>query len=187
MPTPAAGFQACNVFYDLEAQATDDAEVTFGVALPAFDQTNVNVLFSIYTDNFKAVLSSSALMSRVEVHDSSLATIASNTAAVVGTVTGDPMTPQVAYLIKKLTALGGRRNRGRMYLPGANESKVDGSGNVSSAFVTTLQTAFDNFMTDLGAADIGFVILHSDGGTPTDITGGIAEPKVATQRRRLKR
>ena len=104
-----------------------------------------------------------------------------------GTVSGDPMTPQVAYLVKKLTALGGRRNRGRFYLPGVVESKVDGAGNVLGAFQTTIQTSMDDFMTDTGAADIGVVILHSDGGTPTDVTSLQVEPKVATQRRRLKR
>jgi len=187
MPTPPAGFQQVNAFYDLEQQATDDAEVVFGVALPAFDQTNVDALFGIFTSTFKNVLSGSANITRIEVHDSSLATITSTGAPENGTVSGDPMTPQVAYLVKKLTALGGRRNRGRFYLPGVVESKVDGAGNVLGAFQTTIQTSMDDFMTDTGAADIGVVILHSDGGTPTDVTSLQVEPKVATQRRRLKR
>ncbi len=187
MPVPPAGFQACNLFYDLDGMGTDDAEVTFGVALPAFDLTNVNAVFNIFGDNFKTVLSNSAVITRAEVHDNSLVTITSTGSPKVGTVTGDGMTPQVAYLIKKLTALGGRRNRGRMYLPGANESKVDGQGNVSSSFVTSLQTAADWFFTDLGTADIGLVILHADSSTPTDVTGLTAQAKVATQRRRLKR
>jgi len=187
MPVPPAGFQQVNTFYDLAGQGTDDAEVVFGVALPAFDLTNVNALFDIYTSAFKTMLNNGSLITRMEVHDSSLATITSTHAGVVGTVSGDGTAPQVAYLVKKLTALGGRKNRGRMYLPGPNESKVDADGSVISAFISSSQSSLDNFMTDTGAADIGIVILHTDLSTPTDVTSLVMEPKVATQRRRLKR
>jgi len=175
------------VFYDLEGQALDDAEVTFGVALPAFTQANVDTLFGIYTDNFKSSLDGSAAISRLQATDSTLVTIVSSTGAVGGTATGGAAVPQAAYLVRKIAAVGGRANTGRMYLPGVSESKVDGAGTVDSTFRNGRQTEMNTFLDDLGAADIGFVILHANGSTPTDVTALLFEGKIATQRRRLKR
>jgi len=187
MPTPPAGFQAVVVHYACGDDIADETEVTFGCALPAFDLTNVNVLASIFFDDFKACLNNSCDIRRLVATDSGLISIEATTAAVTGTFSGTQMTPNVAYLLRKVTASGGRRNRGRMYLPGVNEGNVDGTGAVDGTAIGKLNTAGSDFITDTGAADIGLFILHSDGGTPTEITSFVASPKVATQRRRLRR
>ena len=74
-----------------------------------------------------------------------------------------------------------------MYLPGGGEGDADGDGGLGATALSDLQAAADAFLADTGTADIGLFILHEDVSTPAEVTSVIARPKVATQRRRLKR
>jgi len=106
------------------------------------------------------------------------------TAAVPGT------TPQVSYLVKKLTARGGRKGRGRMYIPGPPEDAVDAYGQLSESQYDALVTAVADFSAAmLTATNFGkLVLLHTDPlDEPDDLTNMFPEVKVATQRRRLDR
>lgn len=98
-------------------------------------------------------------------------------------------TPQVALLVKKETALGGRKNRGRFYVPGYPESAVESDGFVSPGTVTGYQANFDAFLADMIAAGFPPVVLHGDGvgGLPTAITALRVDGRVGTQRRRQRR
>jgi hypothetical protein len=46
---------------------------------------------------------------------------------ISGTLTGGALPEDVAVLVQKITALGGKTNRGRWYLPGVDMSLVTGS------------------------------------------------------------
>jgi len=105
---------------------------------------------------------------------------------------GSPLPNNCAILAKKSTALGGRRNRGRMYIPCPYEASTDGAGVLSPAEVTawnaslaaimpggTIHTAF-GFLGDA-------VVLHETGDqTPATVTDLGCAPKIATQRRRMR-
>lgn len=111
---------------------------------------------------------------------------------LAGTHIGSGSSPNTAYLVKKNTALGGRRNRGRFYIPGVDEDKVDPSGSITPAWVATVQGVVDDFYDAFGAATVLPVVLHErvPGPTqpaPTDITSFTLESTVATQRRRLRK
>lgn len=134
--------------------------------------------------------------------------------AAPGTAAGTVLPPNVAVLIRKTTALGGRRGRGRMFLPGMLESFADNAGNVSTSSQGSFNTAFAAYLAALGAAAGGGelpvipLLLHNNsttttrssgggsttvtvtegaaGPVPTVITGFQCDPKVATQRRRLR-
>lgn len=116
--------------------------------------------------------------------------------------------PNVAYLVHKVTAVGGRRGRGRMYLPGVDETVVTQGGNIDPAKVTELNTGLGLFEARATAGNLGLVLLHApatvwslvDGQPrripdPTDppvpapysITDLVPSGVVATQRRRLRR
>lgn len=104
--------------------------------------------------------------------------------------------PNVACLIRKGTGFGGRRNRGRMYLPCyVDESTVDDRGLILTAAITALNTVLFDWnvaittIVTTNVTDTKMVILHSTGaGTPTpQVFSLTAQPIVATQRRRLQR
>lgn len=114
-----------------------------------------------------------------------------------------------ALLIKKKTARGGRRNSGRMFIPPAYlaEANVDATGLITSE-MSTYQAQTTQFYDNLrdstqpvGQPATSFmpVLLHSDPldgsgnpvpGTapePTDITSFVVDPRIATQRQRMRR
>lgn len=99
--------------------------------------------------------------------------------------------PNVAVLCKKTTALGGRRNRGRFYLPWIVASTtINETGVVASSEVTSLQTKATLFKTDMAGAGATspMVILHQSGSTtPALVTALTIDARVATQRRRTGR
>lgn len=97
---------------------------------------------------------------------------------------------QVAYLIHKNTALGGRAGKGRMYLPGVTESAVNANGSIDSGTLDTLTADIETFGSAIAALGIDPVVLHGEDSplsTPTPITSLTVDSIVATQRRRLRR
>jgi hypothetical protein len=115
----------------------------------------------------------------------------SSTAADAGLSGSSPQSQNNATLVKKVSALGGRRNRGRMYVPGiVGEADVTPAGVITPATVTSRQNSFNVFLTALNAiAGVGnMVILHGEGPfAPADVVSLIVDGRVATQRQRLRR
>ena len=107
---------------------------------------------------------------------------------VVGTLTGMGIPSNSSWLIKKNTALGGRHNRGRMYIPpyGLASANVETNGNINSTLVGIMQDFWDAILTAVGVSSWELFVLHSDSTTPTPINGFSVENQVATQRRRLR-
>lgn len=108
-----------------------------------------------------------------------------------------------AFLAHKRSGFGGRRNRGRWYIPGVIEAAADDLGVVTGVFVSALTTALTTFLTNLTAAPTNvsdMVLLHSyewsgpvDPGppvgfpAPTPVIEFTVDPKIGTQRGRLRR
>lgn len=107
-----------------------------------------------------------------------------------GSVTDSCITSNCALLVKKQTALGGRRNRGRFFAPPSflNEGAVDASGNISSGPLASIQTMWTNFFNALATADLEPQLFHQGAGAPapTPITGFQVDSLIATQRRRMR-
>lgn len=100
--------------------------------------------------------------------------------------------PALALMVDKRTNLGGRRNRGRVYLPWAiNETEVSEQGGISGARIDLWQATMTSFMGELEDRDIPPVVLHGPGTTtpppPTPVTNFIPNPTIRTQRRRQTR
>lgn len=96
----------------------------------------------------------------------------------------------VAYLVRKVTEIGGRAGRGRLYFPGVVEAQVGSDGALDGTWLANFQIAWNNFVTELGEISVTPVLLHGAGSplsTPTPIVEMIVDAKVATQRRRLRR
>lgn len=131
----------------------------------------------------------------VEAADDVVATFGS---AVVGTLTQASMPPNVALLVYKKTTRGGRRGRGRLFIPWALQTAaVAEDGQIVSSYILTANAALEQFRATLITSDMPMCILHrpsapgtqkpSVPGTPDPVTQLIASPLVSTQRRRLGR
>jgi hypothetical protein len=113
-----------------------------------------------------------------------------------GTEAHTACTGNIAFLLKKVTAIGGRKGRGRSYVPGVSEQDVDPLGVVSSSKLTELQGALDAFNQAKDVGHWSLVLLHSigkgqdpaiDGMDPTPLTDIKWSSQVATQRKRMPR
>lgn len=107
----------------------------------------------------------------------------------LGTRSQSSVSPNVALLVKKRSALGGRMNRGRMFIPWAvREDQLDEGGIIAAADVTTAQNAMNTMLADLTAANVPMHIFHQTALVLAPaVTALIVDPLVATQRRRLGR
>jgi hypothetical protein len=112
-----------------------------------------------------------------------------------GRVGSTLLTQNTAWLIKKTTAVGGRRNQGRWFVPGVPDVSVNDVGAVNAAEVTNWNTALETYVNALSAGGVvdDLVILHGQGTggggplAPTVIIEMRCDLRVATQRRRLRR
>lgn len=106
-------------------------------------------------------------------------------------VQGLPM--NCAFLVQKRSNMGGRKNRGRMYLPGVPEDALTAGNQLASGSVEDLQLAVDAAVTATqlafasgGAPTSQGAILHAVvTETPTLIQSYSVSNTLVTQRKRL--
>lgn len=112
----------------------------------------------------------------------------SHTVTSVGTQSATCLPPNCAAVVTKSSALAGRSNRGRAYLPAAYlpETAVSPAGVIDSGLVATLQGVLGETLIDLATAGLTMVILHSEAGTPSPVSSFSLQTLIATQRRRLR-
>lgn len=104
-----------------------------------------------------------------------------------GEASGGTFPPNVAYLVQKRTSTPGRRGRGRMYLPGVPEGAVGNGGDVAPATVIGLNTNLSDWLDDASGHGWTPVLFHASAPfAPSDVTSLLAQPIVATQRKRLR-
>lgn len=96
---------------------------------------------------------------------------------------GGDYAPQVATLIHLGTGLRGPARRGRVYLPGCAEN-AQTAGTITSSLVTSMQTAWDAFLTNMATDGYGWGVLSIVNADIALVTDVVVRPRVATQRRR---
>jgi hypothetical protein len=98
-------------------------------------------------------------------------------------------------LVRKNTALGGRKNRGRVYVPAGVLPEVGSNqaGFIDVADVAAWQGRWDDWFDAIVAADYNPYLYHQydpDLGelpeVPTAITAFAVQPQIATQRLRMR-
>lgn len=98
-----------------------------------------------------------------------------------------------AVLVRKQTGLGGRRNRGRMFIPPFNlsELNVNNAGVLASTYQTGMATALNNLeaeLTDAAGPFESLALFHSAAPfVATTVSNLVLQTKVATQRERMRR
>lgn len=126
---------------------------------------------------------------------------------IAGTSFANAEAPNVAALVTKVTATGGRRGKGRFFQPVPAEAIVATGGLLDSAWQAGLQSELTSWRTGMSTAGLPLVVLHSypytwtlvggvpkrdyDTGAslpaPTPITSLNVAQRVASQRRRNRR
>lgn len=166
------------------------AATTYGIRLlgGVFGVDYAAALHDAFADAFMPLLCDGTVLRRTLVKEGPSATGPTFEYAEdrPGAVTGSPATPQVAFLLRKRTAMGGRMNRGRMFLPGVPEFSVNGAGVVIPSEIAALQTASNALLAAIDTLQGEMVILHSASSDPTSVISLQADSRVATQRRRLR-
>jgi hypothetical protein len=167
------------------------ASVTYGIDTDGAGDPNVIAALAhgCMGNSFVSLMGPSTALveTLVRIGPSPDGPVGNHIATVLGGNTGSQVTPQVAVLVRKRTNLGGKRHRGRFYLPGLIEGGVNERGEVSSATQTAFQTQAAEMLAALITAGIPMVILHNGITAPTPVTELIVDSRVATQRRRLRR
>lgn len=188
---PAGYAQAS--FGGLVAGDTEVAWFTLGLDLDgALTPGLASALYDVWTDNLASSTSSDFTFTDVHVKAGPSATGPTDEfsgGTVAGTVLVSMVPINTAVLVRKVTALGGRSGRGRMYPTGqVMVTSVGGAGVLTSSAQSIIDGAWFAFEADIrlvpGVADL--VLLHSSSSDPTPITNLQPQPKVATQRRRLR-
>lgn len=115
--------------------------------------------------------------------------VAENIDPIVSTSSVDGLLVNSAVLVRKNTASGGRKNRGRMFIPpfDLQEEIINSAGVINNADVTDYQIQWDAFGLALEAADLVPFLYHSSPlDDPTPITSFTVQSLAATQRRRMR-
>ena len=108
---------------------------------------------------------------------------------VTGSGSGGDVNPNQAILLRKNTALGGRRGRGRIYWPVAEDQVGTGGAlHTSPDEVAAANTAWAALLSDMTAAGYPMQLLHNvSSESPNAVVSISCQPVTATQRRRLRR
>lgn len=182
------------------------ALITMGIQLNDVpDFAGVNFMQLAYTDNVFAVLGDSQVIvgpSYVRVgQDGGEALTVTGTATYTGsTGTSAAINAGQALLVHKLSSRGGRRGKGRMYVPWViEEGNVDDVGRLAPSTLSGAQGVMDDFLTALNAVTEvdAMVLLHSPSGEgvanptppglPNVVNSLLVDAIVGSQRRRLGR
>lgn len=87
-----------------------------------------------------------------------------------GAVGGDGEPPNLAWPIVKFTELGGRANKGRMFIPGLPDGAVEPNGAIETVARAGMNDALDAWVVELIAADAFPVLFHpTTEAPPTEI------------------
>jgi hypothetical protein len=180
------------------------AQVVFNWALPD-GKTGHNVLYGRYAGAFHGtqaecnaiftqVFNSAAFTalrahmppglsaSGVSIRDVNAAyqpLVTSNASAVVGTSAGAALPSEVSAVVTERTALAGRQNRGRIYIPGWAATALGAGDVILAAVVTLLQTWASTLPSALAGSGYTLVIGQKARGAYTGTTGVPHPPRLA--------
>lgn len=173
------------------------AQCTFGVANPEeLSPSDIGLIVEnrADTEQIMATVASTTTLVGILVKNGPNSTGPS--AEVATSIPGEDSvgqaSPNVAWLFRKETPLGGRRGRGRMYVPGVGETRIDQAGVIAEPTRAAMQTNWRNFFDELTSSNLQPFLLHGESASgpaapPTPISTWFLDARVATQRRRLRR
>lgn len=180
------------------ANFTRPACTVWGVDVSANQYTPDSMaqgFLEIYADAFKAGFDSNVTLRDCRMvlgQDAVDPIIGNSSTTIAGTAVRESTAPALACLLDLRTNVGGRRNRGRKFLPWAlSDTSVSEMGSVEASAVTGWNSRSTSLISELATNQWSLVILHGTGVTtppaPTAVTSMTCNPVVSTQRRRQAR
>lgn len=174
------------------------AAVVFGIEVPSggvVPEDLADDIQTIYLAAFGSGIDNQVTVGPAEVRigqDGGEGLVGVATATGTGSRSGDTVPGNTGILLHKRTNRGGRRGRGRFYVPWSlSEAEVDEVGRVTTTARQSWANRGATMLSALSAADAPLVLLHSVGsslpGAPDIVTSISVDPVVGTQRRRLGR
>lgn len=119
-------------------------QVTTKAGTGATDLQFAQALDGVFAAEVKALMNVSATYRGVGVRRIVPAPVSLETSTIAnagaGTTAGDALPLQIAGVISLRTLFGGRRYRGRLYVPFASESDSDGNGNPQAGYIAAMAT-----------------------------------------------
>jgi hypothetical protein len=196
MPT-APGFAEISMRFG-RGDLSRPAYITFGIDPTATDPSAIasSVALAFNTaGSLKDMIDGNVTMTGVRVSlgtDGTEDLVYQSTTTIGCTRSMSSVPPNVALLVHKNTGRGGRRGRGRMFIPWALAgSDAQENGQVNNLLMSTFQGQCNTFLTQLGVQGVPMVVLHGPGltapGAPNTVLTLTVDPLVSTQRRRLGR
>lgn len=112
----------------------------------------------------------------------------STNAPISGTITEGGLPVNCSLLLTKETGLGGRKFKGRAYIPplAPDEEGVTVNGQMDGGTRLNIESRYSTAFTQMGVVGAVPVLHHSDGSPGTLITGVSLSGTIGTQRRRLR-
>jgi hypothetical protein len=92
-----------------------------------------------------------------------------------------------SLLVVKSSDLGGRKGRGRMFIPAMSETDVGIGGQMDNGYLASALAILGDFKDAMDLADLPLVLLHNDATAPTLVTSLTPSSTAANQRRRQRR
>lgn len=95
----------------------------------------------------------------------------------------------LAIIIQKVTAVGGRKNKGRLFMPAGfiPETQVNSAGVLLPLFAAARGTEWNTMLGEMITNGYSAQLYHTDpADEPTQITGFVALSLCGTQRRRMR-
>ena len=207
-PTYANDLVLANTFIQHDGLARQ-AEVTYAVNDASVNwsaQQWADALQNVFQDNLKTRIDTDAVIVKTTTlkgdGTSTFTTGESTASGTRGTAPFSAAPANCAQLVRKITAFGGRKNRGRMYLPWSiNEGLVDEIGSIDATFTADTQAKLDDWrdaITDTGGhLVIANRVYDRPWNQPNrqlvsvdmgeEVIGVPVDSMMATQRRRMPR
>ncbi len=186
------GFAQVNLNFNGTA-APRGAQVTFGVDNSSLDSGPAFIATTMLTQwasHMLAQQSSNITLASCRVklgpNDTGLDAVVS--LGTAGSVSAESVEPQVALLVSKVTASGGRQNRGRLFIPGIPDVVFGSNGQVVGSALTAYPPILTDWLADIDTAGFPMVILHNSvEATPTPVVDLAMQLTCASQRRRIRK
>lgn len=170
------GFKNNSGFED-PSNAADDWHLISNAAGRPFETSNIGTQWTFVRVDATIMTSTGPLVGTKAV-------------GVAGTLAIEALPLNCAFLVAKGTARGGRRGRGRMFVPPMSvaESNIGPTGVIVAASLAAQQTKWSAMRTAAVAGSYDPYLLHDTSEiAPDEVTSWNMNARIATQRTRLRR